>query len=165
MSSSRRDQGFRRSVKFWISAWLPVVIGITAIAIESTPSFGSDHTSGPLRIVFEALFGHVSDAHWEVIHHLIRKTGHFVGYGLIGLAWLRAWWMTRPRSSYLACAALGLLGTALVASCDEWHQSYLPNRGSSVWDVLLDCSGAIVMLLLVYLFLRIFRPKRLARAA
>jgi VanZ family protein len=71
--------------------------------------------------------------------------------------------MTLPRSSYLASAALALLGTALVASCDEWHQSYLPNRGSSVWDVLLDCSGAIVMQLLVYLFLRSYRPKQLAR--
>ncbi len=165
MSSSRRGLLFWRSVKFWISAWLPVAIGIAAIVIESTPSFGSDHTSGPLRIVFEAIFGHVSDARWDVIHHLLRKTGHFIGYGLIGLTWLRAWWMTLPRSRFFACAALGLLGTALVASCDEWHQSYLPNRGSSIWDVLLDCSGALVMICIAYWLVRSKASARSIQAA
>jgi len=153
-----------RRVWFWISAWLPVAIGIAAVVIESTKSFGSDHTSGPLRFVFETIFGHITDARWDVIHHLIRKTGHFVGYGLVGLAWLRAWRMTLPRGSYPVCAALGLIGTAIVASCDEWHQSYLPNRGSSAWDVLLDCAGALTMMLLVYLFLRRHKRGRLLPA-
>ena len=58
-----------------------------------------------------------------------------------------------------------LLGTALVASCDEWHQSFLPNRTGTPWDVLLDCSGALTLQVLVYVFMRVFRPKRLARAA
>jgi hypothetical protein len=31
--------------------------------------------------------------------------------------------------------------------------------------VLLDCCGAITLQLLVYAFMRIFRPKKLARAA
>jgi VanZ family protein len=116
-------------------------------------------------VIFEALFGHVSSARWEVIHLCIRKSGHFIGYGLIGLAWLRAWWMTLPRSSFMPDAALALLGTALVASCDEWHQSYLPNRTGTPWDVLLDCCGAIAMQVIVYVYMRSFRPKRLARAA
>ena len=155
MSSNRRD------LRFWASAWGPVAIGIAAIAIESTEWFGADHTSGPLRMVFEALFGHVSDAHWNVIHHFTRKTGHFVGYGLIGLAWLRAWRMNLPCMSFLTDASLALFGTALVASCDEWHQSYLPNRTSSAWDVLIDCSGAFALTLLVYLFLRRRKMKQL----
>lgn len=159
MSSSRRG------AKFWISAWLPVAIGIGVIAVESTKCFGADHTSGPLRAIFQAIFWHVSDARWERIHHHIRKTGHFVGYGLIALAWLRAWWMTLPRSRFLPDALLALLGTALIASCDEWHQTFLPNRTGTPWDVLLDCCGAVTLELLLYLFVRSFRPKRLARAA
>jgi VanZ family protein len=158
MSSSARGP------KFWISAWLPVAIGIGVIAVESTVYFGSDHTSGPLRAIFQALFWHVSDARWERIHHSIRKTGHFVGYGLIGLAWLRAWWMTLPHSAFRKDALLALAGTALIAASDEYHQSFLPNRTSSPWDVLLDCCGAFVMLAATYLFLRMLRPKRLAHA-
>jgi len=157
MSSSRRD------LKFWISAWLPVAVGCAVIAVESTPYFGADHTSGPLRLVWEGLFGPVSNAHWDLIHHYIRKSGHFVGYGLLGLTWLRAWRMTRPRSRFFTDAALGLLGTFVVASCDEWHQSYLPNRTSSPWDVLIDCCGAVTTMTAVYLFLRSFRPHRLTR--
>jgi VanZ family protein len=165
MSSNRRSLNFLHSLKFWISAWLPVAIGVAIIAVESTQYFGSDRTSGPLRTVFEALFGHISDPRWDRIHHYIRKSGHFIGYGLLGLAWLRAWWMTLARSRFLTAAALALAGTALVAISDEWHQSFLPNRTSSPWDVLIDCCGAVTFELLVYLFARSFRPRGLARAA
>ncbi len=74
------------------------------------------------------------------------------------------WWMTLPRSLFLVDAALAFLGTAMTASADEFHQTFLPNRTGSPWDVLLDCSGALTMQLLVYVFMRIFKPKRLARA-
>jgi VanZ family protein len=140
-------------------------LGVAIIACESTEYMGSEHTSGPLRLLFQAIFGPVPDAQWEMLHHVIRKTGHFLGYGALGLAWLRAWWMTLPRSRFLHDAFLALLGTALVASSDEFHQTFLPNRTGSAWDVLLDCCGAITLQLVVYVYMRLFRPKRLARAA
>jgi VanZ family protein len=73
--------------------------------------------------------------------------------------------MTLPRSHFPIDSFLALLGTAAVASCDEWHQSYLPNRTGTPWDVLLDCCGAITLQLAIYCFMRIARPKKLARAA
>lgn len=164
MSSNARDSR-PRTTRFWVSTWLPVLLGILMIAVESTEWFGADHTSGPLRMVYQAIFGQVSDARWEVIHHYIRKSGHFIGYGLIGLAWLRAWWLTLPHSRFLPDAFLALMGTALIASADEFHQSFLPNRTSSPWDVLIDCSGALTLQLMVYIFMRISRPKRLMRTA
>jgi VanZ family protein len=154
-----------RGVRFWISAWLPVLIGIAAIVTESTQAFGTDHTGYPLRWLLQLIFGPISDSTFDVIHHIIRKSGHFIGYGLIGFAWLRAWWMTLPRSRFLTDAVLALLGTALLATWDEWHQSFLPNRGSSPWDVLLDCCGATAMYVLIYLLMRFYRPQRLDRAA
>lgn len=135
-----------RGPKFWIRAWWPVVASTIVIVIESTELFGSNHTSGPLRWIFQHLFGLVGDARWDTIHHYIRKSGHFLGYGIVGLTWLRAWRRSLEAAPRLAHAALALLGTALVASWDEWHQSFLPNRTSSPWDVLLDCCGAFVML-------------------
>jgi len=155
----------RRSAAFWIRAWLPVLLGIAMIVLESTEWMGADNTSGPLRTIYQAIFGHVSNAQWEHIHHYIRKSGHFIGYGLIGLAWLRAWWMSLPHSHFLPDAVLALMGTTLIAIADEFHQSFLPNRTSSSWDVLIDCCGAITLQLMVYIFMRISRPKRLARAA
>jgi len=155
----------RRGLKFWIGVWWPVVASIAVIAIESSESFGSDHTSRPLRMIWEAIFGRVSNAQWDLIHHLLRKSGHFLGYGAIGLAWLRAWWITLPHSRFLQDALLALFGTAVLAAADEYHQSFLANRGSSPWDVLLDCCGAITLQFLVYITMRLLRPKRLARAA
>jgi VanZ family protein len=160
MSSSRW-----RRLGYWIYIWFPVALGIAVITLESTAWFGADMTSLPLRRIYEALCGRVSNVEWNSIHHIIRKTGHFMGYGFIGLAWLRAWWFTLPRSSFLPDALLALLGTALISTCDEWHQSYLPNRTGTPWDVLLDCTGAIVLQLIVYIFMRSFRPKKLVRAA
>jgi VanZ family protein len=159
MSSSQR-----RGLKFWLNAWLPVALGVCVILIESTEFMGADHTSGPLRAIYQAIFGPVSDAHWDLIHHFIRKSGHFLGYGAIGLAWLRAWWMTLPHSRFIQDALLALFGTAVIASADEWHQTFLPNRTGTPWDVLLDCCGALTLQLMVYVFMRLMRPKQLAHA-
>lgn len=140
-------------------------MAIGVIALESTTWFGADQTSGPLRWVWEHIFGAVDDDRWEFLHHIIRKTGHFFGYGTMGLLWLRAWWMSLTRAGFLTDAALALFGTAVVASLDEFHQSFLPNRTGVPSDVLLDCCGALVLQLIAYLYLRFRTPKRLARAA
>ena len=125
--------------------------------------FGAQETSGPLRALYQALFGPVSNHDWDRIHFFVRKGGHFLGFGLLGLAWLRAWWITLPRSVFLTDALLALIGTAMTASADELHQAYLPGRTGTPWDVLIDCTGAITLQLVVYVCMRIFRPKRLAR--
>ena len=153
----------KRGAGFWLRAWLPVAIGMGGIALESTMLFSAQQTAVPLRMLFQALFGPVTDQDWNTIHFYIRKSGHFLGYGLLALAWLRAWWMTLPRSIFLTDAMLALLGTAMTASADELHQSFLQGRTGTPWDVLIDCTGAITLQLVVYVVMRIFRPKRLAR--
>jgi len=60
-----------------------------------------------------------------------------------------------PKSGLLKDAVLALASTAVIAASDEFHQSFLPNRSSSIWDVMIDCSGAIAMQLVVFLFLRV----------
>ena len=71
-----------RGAKFWISAWWPVVAGIAVIVVESTEFMGADHTSGPLRYIYELIFGPVTNARWDIVHHYLRKSGHFLGYGI-----------------------------------------------------------------------------------
>lgn len=140
-----------------LSAWLPVLVCVLVIATESTAYFGADHTSGPLRQFCEWLLGHrFGNARWDEVHHYIRKCGHFTGYGILSATWFRAFWMTlrrdmatfRPRWKL---HGLAILGTFLVASADEYHQSFLPNRTSSIYDVLLDCAGGLAVQLLIWL--------------
>ncbi len=125
---------------------------LLVIARESTATFGSMNTSRWLRVPYEFLFGHLSDERWEVVHHVIRKTGHFVGYGLLGLAWLRAFlltwlWSFRRQAAVIWrrwSLQMALCCTALIASMDEVHQSYLADRTGQVSDILLDTTGAVV---------------------
>src|SRR5208282_4862730 len=97
-----------RGTWFWISAWLPVAVGIALVVMESTAYFGADRTTHPLRWLVQSIFGHLSDNTWDFIHLCIRKSGHFLGYGALGLAWLRAWWMSLPGFRFSAAVLLGL---------------------------------------------------------
>jgi VanZ family protein len=159
MSSSLRGASSR------VGTWLPVVLMMAVIAMESTQYLGADHTDGPLRFLYQAVFGPVTDARWEVIHHHIRKCGHFIGYGLLGLSWLRAWLTSLARRSFLHSALLAMIAVFLTASADEIHQAFLPNRTSSPWDVLIDCSGALALQILAYLAIRTRQPRPMASAA
>jgi VanZ family protein len=142
-----------------VRAWLPVVLCIGAIACESTVFFGADHTTGPLQRFFEFFFGPFTQPQWWRIHIVIRKSGHFLGYGILSAAWFRAFWMTwRAHQPWLRrrfnAHGLAMIGTLAVASSDEFHQLFLPNRGGSAWDVLLDCCGGLVMQSLVFLWMQ-----------
>lgn len=154
-----------RDARFWLNAWSPVALAVVLVSISSTSYFGSDRMNGPLRAIWQTLFGPVSPAHWYWFVFAFRKSCHFIGYGVIGLAWLRAWRLTFPGFGFFSEAGLALLGTALLASCDEFHQRFIPNRTGSPWDVLLDCFGAMTICLLAYAVSRGSRRKRAERSA
>ena len=147
-----------------IHAWWPVAIACVVILIESTQALGAENTSRWLRPAFEFVFGRFSNPSWAQLHRLIRKTGHFIGYGMVCLTFLRAWLLTLAdhrtvllRQLHWRATWRAILGAALVASCDEWHQTYLPNRTGTPWDVLLDTCGATMMCLVVWTALGWFR--------
>jgi VanZ family protein len=159
--ASRRDTILQSSLRerptllYWIRAWFPVGLAVLMIAMESTEYLGANHTSGPLRWLWEHLFGPVTERAWALIHHVLRKTGHFTGYGIVALTWLRAFWMSLPRLNFLQTATLALAGTALTASADEFHQTFLANRTGLASDVLLDCCGAVCIQLAFFLVIKL----------
>jgi VanZ family protein len=141
-----------------VSIWLPPVIAVSVIAIESTGTFSAEHTGSWLRPVLEHLFGRFTDPRWERVHHAIRKTGHFIGYGLLCLTFLRAWILTLGRKvdlphirRWAIGCLLAVMSAAIVASLDEWHQTYLPSRTGRVADVGLDSLGATTACILAIL--------------
>jgi VanZ family protein len=138
--------------------WLPAIIATLMIAGESTNTFSSQNTNGPLRWLFESIFGVMSVEFWTQVHFLMRKTGHFIGFGLVCLMYLRAWLLAlASRTSYswgewrlrAVLAAIG--STFLVASADEIHQTFLPSRTGAFTDVLLDTTGGTIMCLFLWL--------------
>jgi VanZ family protein len=137
--------------------WLPVVLAIGIICAESTATFSAQNTSGWLRPIAQHMFGVISDPTWGTFHHYLRKSGHFIGYGTVALTFLRAWLYTNAQrgpgsllSWRMESTVLAIFSTAIVASCDEFHQTFVPGRTGTPIDVLLDTSGACTLCLLVW---------------
>ena len=145
--------------------WLPAALSVLMIALESTATFSANNTSQWLYPLWVRLFGPISPAHWAEVHHLIRKTGHFVGYGLVSVAFFYSWRQTLHRMAvkhwtlWRRASVLAVLCTLLIAGLDEYHQSFLPSRTSSPRDVLIDLCGAIAFQLVLLLVIQLFRPR------
>lgn len=80
----------------------------------------------------------------EIVNYLLRKGAHVTAFGLLALFFWLA--MRGKRYSYVLAWCLA----SLYGAMDEWHQSFLPERTSSISDVFIDSGGALVMLLIVY---------------
>ena len=52
-------------------------------------------------------------------------------------------------------AGISLGISALYAATDEFHQLFIPDRTSSVFDVLIDSSGALTGIILTFLVIRL----------
>jgi len=142
-----------------LKAWIALILWLIVIAIESTTYLSSQNTSRFLYPALHFLFG-LDYAGFEPYHAVLRKGGHVFGYGLLSILLFRAWRETLPSHSgarwAFHWATIAVLGTTLVASLDEWHQSYLPTRTGTIRDVLLDTGAGIAAQLAIFLLRRWF---------
>ncbi len=151
--------------------WIPAVLSILMIALESTATMSAQNTSHFLYPLWVHFLGPISSARWNEVHHLIRKTGHFVGYGLVSVAFFYSWRQTLRRMAvkhwtlWRRASMLAVGSTLLIAISDEFHQSFLPSRTSSPVDVCIDVSGAIVAQLVLLLIIQLFSRLPRFRAA
>jgi VanZ family protein len=68
--------------------------------------------------------------------------GHLVSYGLLALLLLWALPTSTVRPRY--CFALAILLASLYGLSDEFHQSFVPGRSATVFDVCVDALGAVL---------------------
>lgn len=156
-------------VRTILRAWWPALIWIGLIACESTDKLSADNTSHILYKVLSRFFPNVNLYDVLMLNVFLRKTGHVMGYGILSLLLLRGWRRTLVRAratlgrsmvglvTFGRTAVLAWLGTAFVASMDEWHQSYIPSRTGTWHDVVLDSTAGLVFLTIAYAWLR--RPR------
>ena len=157
MTSDRKE-----IVKTWIAAGLWMLL----IAIESTDMLSAEHTGSFLYPLFHFLMG-MDLARFAVVHHYIRKLGHFVGYFTLSFFLFRAWRATlhlpwAPRWA-MRWAAIAFTMSAVVASLDEWHQTFIPSRTGAFRDVVLDSCAALTAQVLIFLFLN-WKPRGMIAA-
>jgi VanZ family protein len=163
------------SRKAFFVYWVPLVIWLGVIFAESMSRYAASDETG--RLILPALhwlFPRLSFAQLDELHGLIRKTGHFAGYGLLSYFFFRAWRGTyhlrtrtlealtsayrQPKAVIFSdnwranWALLAMLCTSLIATCDEMHQMILPDRTGSWWDVLLDTIGGLIFQIAIFLY-------------
>ena len=78
-------------------------------------------------------------------HGLLRKLAHFTEFACLGA--LLAWLFGMLRKPLL----LALPGGFLIACADETIQRFVPDRGPAFKDVLIDTSGVLVGIGLLFL--------------
>src|SRR5262249_2868113 len=114
--------------------------------------------------MIHALFGPISHHLFAQIHFLVRKSAHFFSYGLLSgfafFSWRATW--PAPQRWHIRWAALALLTAFAAGGGDEFHQRFIPSRGSSFHDVLLDTTGAFFFQLAIALWIN-FRENRANR--
>lgn len=77
----------------------------------------------------------------RVINFIIRKLTHISVFGLLAISLYNAF---RKNKFVLAWIL-----TVFYAASDEYHQALVPNRTSSVFDVMLDAGGALLAILIL----------------
>jgi VanZ family protein len=133
------------------------MIWLGVIALESSDLGAASNTSKILYPLLHFLF-RLDPFQFETWHHYIRKGGHFFGYAMLSWLLFRSWRATLrvgslPRWS-LRWAEISFFMTALVASLDEWHQTFLPSRTGRWQDVVLDSTAALTVQVVLWLALR-----------
>lgn len=145
--------------RVWLWSYAPFIIWIGVIFAFSSPGASSANTSlivGPLLHFF---FPQMSDATLDLVHSFIRKTAHVLEYGTLAILGLRAF-SKMPGRWYRLRWVLPIAVVAIVASLDEYNQSFEPSRTSSPNDVLIDIAGGITALVLCFVVYRLRHVRR-----
>jgi VanZ family protein len=132
---------------------------MAVIFTASTDLGSTQHTSKWIGAVLRFFNPDVSTETILRVQVGVRKTGHFTGYAIFATLI----WRARQRGFFVngwnAKSAYFAEGLATIyAVSDEWHQSWVPTRMASGWDVLIDASGAALALSVIWMIGR-FRRK------
>jgi VanZ family protein len=137
--------------------WFPAVMMFAVMYYFSTDVFSADNTRSVLEKIFLWFSPHASKHAILTFNYIVRKSAHFTEYAILGALLFRAfragdlvrWRFKWALYSFLFAASWALL--------DELHQSFTQKRGGSIWDSLLDSSGALFMLIAISIVAR--RPR------
>src|ERR1700724_2564882 len=117
----------------WLARWWPALVWAVVISAFSTNLFTSERTGRILIPIFHWLFPRASQETLFLIHHLIRKSGHFVEYFIFSLLVLRGISAGR-QGTRLGWSLAAIAVVAVYAALDEYHQAFVPGRTPAVLD-------------------------------
>lgn len=137
-----------------IKYWLPVGAMLGLMYYFSTDVFSADNTRNAIEKIFLWFVPHASHHSLAVLNYVVRKSAHFIEYAVLGAFLFRAFRADDPLRWRLKWAFYSFLTAGAWALLDEFHQTLTRSRGGSLWDSLLDSSGAFCMLVLIAIVYR-----------
>lgn len=131
--------------------WLPVLFMIGAMYYASTDVFSGENTRNIVERIVLWFKPHTHEHTLMKINYLVRKLAHFTEYAVLAALLFRAF-RADSRLGWRWRWAAYSFGMALIwALLDEFHQTFTHTRGGSIYDSLLDTSGALFMLTVIAL--------------
>ena len=182
---TKHDRLLKPSFRTLAHRWWPVLVWLGVIRLESTDFASANNTSSVLYTVIAAVVPHVDESFVSRLDEILRKTGHFAGYGILSALvflalkntnrdrlrlLLRRTWGTCWRDFWRwDWVLLGMLVTVVTAAADEIHQTFIPSRTGAMAGRgarHLRCGGASGdhLLAIAASFQSPSRPCRTARA-
>lgn len=134
--------------------WLPVAALLGLMYYFSTDVFSADNTRSAIEKVFLWFVPHASHHALAVLNYVVRKSAHFIEYAVLGAFLFRAFRADGQVRWRLKWAVYSFLTAGAWALVDEFHQTLTRSRGGSIWDSLLDSSGALFMLFAISIVYR-----------
>lgn len=148
-----------------VTSWLMVLATMIIIfnfsaetAEESTQTSG-----GVIKDILEIVLPEeeITDEVVKKFQLPIRKIAHFCIFMLLGFCFANAF-KNSLKLKLIFNYALSFASVILYASLDEFHQSFVADRGPSIKDVLIDSSGGLagilIFILMIYVF-NVFKNK------
>jgi len=140
----------------WLSAWWPALAWAGVIFLMSTDTFSAAHTGAVIEPVLRWIRPSLTEDQFYAIHYFIRKCAHFTEYFIFCVLLYRG--VRGKRAGWRWTWGLEALFLAAVYSAlDEIHQAFVVSRTASVYDSLLDSSGAFVAMAALWLWFRVRR--------
>lgn len=124
--------------------WMVVIFLLSQQNGEVSGNLSSSLTYHLLSFVvpsFSKLSSATQMSMLETCHFIIRKLAHMSEYALLWMLWFQ--YFKSSGKNVKQCFLYALLICFVYSCSDEWHQSFIPDRGPSFRDVLIDSSGAL----------------------
>src|SRR4029079_5539739 len=97
-------------------------------------------------------------------HLLIRKAGHLTEYAILAILAARSFRTSSRAFLRTGWFWLSLIVVIAYSLSDEFHQLFVPTRGASIHDSMIDVAGGFIGLVLVWLWQRRVRKNETSRA-
>jgi len=134
--------------------WFPVGVMFAVMYYFSTDVFSGDNTRSVIEKILLWFSPHPSKHTMATFNYVVRKSAHFTEYAILGALLFRAFRAGDAVRWRFRWALYSFVFSVSWALLDELHQTFTRTRGGSIWDSLLDSSGALFMLIAISIVAR-----------